>query len=254
MVDRNKILLVDDNEALCTTTKAILELENYDVSVAFDGFEALELAREKTFDVVLMDIKMPVMDGVETFKRFKKIAPGTPVIMVTGYAVEALIQEALREGAFGALQKPLDFELFYATIETALSKGGLVMVVDDERDLCSSMKEILEDRGYGVRVAYDGDSAIEKARTNNFDVIILDMNLPTKNGLETYLALREMRPEVAVILITGYLDKMGGLAKQAMERNAHVCLEKPLDMERFIPMVNEIVTRKRGGILEKARL
>ncbi len=72
-------------------------------------------------------------NGVETFKKLKQIAPQPPVIMITVYAVEDLIREALREGVFGVYHKPLNFEGLFTNIDKALPDGALILIVDDEQ-------------------------------------------------------------------------------------------------------------------------
>lgn len=173
---KSKILVVDDNEEFCRNMIDILELRGYEVVTAADGFEALELVKQDSLDLVLMDVRMPVMDGVETFKKIKEIAPDTPVIMVTAFAVEELIREALREGAFGALRKPLDFDKLFTLIEKAVSDGALILVVDDDENLCANLKANLDNKGYRVCVAYDSNMAIEKARENSFDIVLIDLS------------------------------------------------------------------------------
>lgn len=141
--EKSRILVVDDNEEFCRNVKDIVELKGYTVATAYDGFKALELVKQNGFDLVLMDIRMPVIDGVETFKKVKKIAPDTPVIMVTAFAVEDLIREALREGAFGSLKKPLDFDKLFKLIEQATPDGKLILIVDDDENLCANMQDVL---------------------------------------------------------------------------------------------------------------
>jgi len=240
MSEELKILVVDDEKEFCKNVRDILEMKGYRVALAHDGFRALELVKQNSFDLVLMDVKMPVMDGVETFKKIKEFAPDTPVIMMTAYAVEDLLREALREGAFGTLKKPLDFDKLFALIEKAIPNGALILVVDDDEHLCANMKDLLHDKGYRACVAYDGNMAIEKAWENAFDIIILDMNLPSLNGLETYLAIRDIRPNVVVIVITGYPQEMGNLAQQAVQKNAFACLEKPIDMDDLVSLLGQI--------------
>lgn len=104
------ILIVDDDESLCKTTSFILEREGYTVLTARDGLEAIERVKERSFDVVFMDIKMPGLNGVEAFKRIKRIKPEMKTIMMTGYAVDNLIRDALEEGAHSAVYKPLDMD------------------------------------------------------------------------------------------------------------------------------------------------
>ena len=110
MEERGSVLIVDDNVSLCRTLSFILGRKGYGATTAIDGSEAIERVRERPFDIIFMNIKMPVMDGVETYQRIKKITPGAAVVMMTAYAVEDLIQEALEEGAYACLYKPLDIE------------------------------------------------------------------------------------------------------------------------------------------------
>jgi len=251
MSPKLRILVVDDSEGFCRSTADILKMRDYEVATAYDGFKALELVKRDVFDLVLMDIKMPIMDGVETFKKIKEMAPDTSVIMMTGYAVEDLIREALREGAFSALNKPLDFDEIFKLIERAIPNGALILVVDDDENLCATMKDVLSDKGYRVIVAYDGNTAIEKARENNFDIMLIDLKLPALNGLETYLAIRDFRPNVVAIIITGYLQEMGKLAQQALQETAYACLEKPIDMDKLFSLLERISEEKNRGTLKK---
>jgi DNA-binding NtrC family response regulator len=251
MPGKSRILVVDDNEQFCQNVTDILEVRGYEVVTAYDGFKALELVKRNGFGLVLMDVKMPVMDGVETFKKVKETAPGTPVIMVTAFAVEDLIREALREGAFGSLKKPLDFDQLFELIERATPDGELILVADDDKNLCTNMKDVLSDNGYRVCVAYNGNKAVAKAWKNNFDVILLDLKMPVLNGLETYLSIRDFRPDVVAIIITGYPQEMSKLIGQARQEHAYTCLEKPINMDKLVSLLERIKEEKDKGILQK---
>jgi two-component system response regulator HydG len=241
------VLVVDDSEEFCRNVKDILELQDFRVDIATDGFQALKIVSQKGFDLVLMDVKMPVMSGVETFKKMKGIIPGVPIIMMTAYAVEDLIREALREGAFGCMSKPLDFEMLFDVIEDARHQGGLLLVVDDDRELTGTMTEVLTKKGFRVSVANDGNVAREKAYLGDFDVILVDLKLPPLNGLETYLEIQDIRPDIVAIIITGYMNEMGSLVSQAMKENAYACLEKPIDMDRLLTILGHIQQRRAPG-------
>jgi two-component system response regulator HydG len=119
MKDKSRILIVDDDISLCKTLSFILGHKGYAVATAQGGLEAIERVKEQSFDMIFMDIKMLPIDGVETYKRIKKIKPEAPVMMMTAYAVEKLVQKALREGAYGITYKPLDMERVVALIEEA---------------------------------------------------------------------------------------------------------------------------------------
>jgi two-component system response regulator HydG len=253
MSEKTKILVVDDNEEFCQNVTDILELHDYEVISAYDGLKAMALVIQSDFSLVLMDIKMPVLDGLKTFRKIRQIAPNTPVIMVTAYAVEELVRDALREGAYGFLKKPIDFDELLRLITQATGKGAMILVADNDRDLCSNLKEVLSDRGYRVNVAYDGNMALEEATKNNFDVVLLDIVLPMLNGLETYLAIREFRPDVVAIVITGYRQEMSELVQQALQENVCTCLEKPIDIDKLLSLLVLIKEQKAKGTLMKTQ-
>ena len=108
MEQKTSILTVDDNISLCKTMSFILRRMGYDVTIANNGYEAISRIKETHFDTIFMDIKMPGIDGVETYKKIKKIKPDAVVVMMTAYAVNELIKQAMEEGAYGIIYKPLE--------------------------------------------------------------------------------------------------------------------------------------------------
>jgi CheY-like chemotaxis protein len=119
---RTRILLVDDNEEFLDSTKDVIEDEGYEVVTAISGEEALRRVVSESFDLVIMDIKMPRMNGVDTFTEMKKVKPDIKVIMCTAYIVEATIRRALREGARAVLNKPFEMEALLSAIEGAVNE------------------------------------------------------------------------------------------------------------------------------------
>ena len=224
----------------------VLKRKGYQVSIANNGFEAIDTIKEEFFDIVFMDIKMPVLNGVETYKKIKEINEKIIIIMMTAYAVEDLIQDALKEGAYGVIYKPLDFEKILSLIEESKDTklGGLILIVDDDPGTCTTLKNILTKKGYEVGISYTGEDAIAKVQGKLFDIIFIDMKLPTLNGLETYLALKKINPELIAIMITGYHQEMDELVKEAMNNSAYTCLTKPINIEDMFVLINEILTKK----------
>jgi DNA-binding NtrC family response regulator len=244
MKNKFTILLTDDNGEFAQNLSDILELKDYSVLIASDGFQALDIIKKTPVDLVLMDIKMPVMNGVETFKKIKKITPITPVIMLTAFALEELIQESLREGAFACLKKPIDFDELFDTIEKAIPNGSMILVVDDDENLCQNLLDVLTQKGYRVTVALDSTSAIEKVRKNVFDIMLLDMKLPPLNGLETYLTIRRLCPGIVVVVITGFLSEMEDMIKMIRKNGAYALLEKPIVIDNLLHILEEIESLK----------
>lgn len=160
--------------------------------------------------------------------------------MMTAFALEDLIKEALQEGVFCVLHKPLDMGKLYSTIEMATQKNTLILVTDDDPLIGISLTKILKEKGYNVKTAKDGKSAIQMTKDSKFDILILDMKLPILNGLETFLAIREIRPYLKTIIISGYSRDKSGAVDLAMEKGAYAFLEKPLNFELLLKYLEEI--------------
>ena len=225
----------------------VFKYKGYSVAIARNGMEAIERVKEISFDIVFMDIKMPGINGVETYKKIKEINPNSTVIMMTAYAVENLVQEALKEGAYDVIYKPLDVEKV-VTLITRIEKEKQfkhILVVDDSPTVCTTMKNILFRRGYNIDIANTGETAITMVQEWKHDLIFIDMKLPTINGLETYLAIKKINPEVTAIIMTGYYQEMSGLIQQALDNSAYICLLKPLDMDEVLKMINIILEKKK---------
>jgi two-component system, NtrC family, nitrogen regulation response regulator NtrX len=121
-----KILIVDDEAAIRRSIRDILEFEKYEVVEASNGMEALVKVKQKAFDVIILDIKMPQMDGMEALGRLQVIAPDVPVIMISGHGDIDTALEAVRKGAFDYLGKPFDARRLLITVRNALDKSSLV--------------------------------------------------------------------------------------------------------------------------------
>ncbi len=119
MSEKGRVLIVDDNENLCKTLSFILNRKGYATTTVHDGPDAIKQTEKTPFDLTLMDIRMPGMNGVEAFKKIKRLKPKAAVVMMTAYSVEELVQEALEEGAFGIIYKPLDIDKVISLIEEA---------------------------------------------------------------------------------------------------------------------------------------
>ena len=104
------VLIVDDDRGIRFTLEGIIDDEGYMVRGAEDGYKAIELCKEISFQWVFMDIRMPGINGVETYLEIKKINPESRVVMMTGVSVEELVNQALAEGVFAVLYKPLPVE------------------------------------------------------------------------------------------------------------------------------------------------
>ena len=120
-----KILVIDDERSIRNTLRDILEYESYKVDDAENGIEGLKLVNSKKFDVILLDIKMPNMDGIEVLEHMMKVTD-TPIVMISGHGTIETAVEAIKKGAYDYIAKPLDLNRLLITIRNALDKSKLV--------------------------------------------------------------------------------------------------------------------------------
>ena len=116
----SKVLVVDDEHAICKELRKFLEGKGYSVKEAYSGDEALEAYKQERPDVVLLDIRMPGKDGMETLHELKALDPEASVIMVTAVYEEDIAKEAMNEGAFDYITKPINREYLEMTLMTKL--------------------------------------------------------------------------------------------------------------------------------------
>jgi len=120
MQAKQKILMVDDQPGIRILLNEIFEKEGYQTFQAANGVNALQIVKEEVPDLVILDMKIPEMDGLEILKRIKRDDPKIPVIIMTAYGELSVIQEAISLGAFTHFAKPFDIDEVIATVKQAL--------------------------------------------------------------------------------------------------------------------------------------
>lgn len=121
-----KILIIDDERSIRNSLREILEYEGYEVKDASDGVEGFKIASEEKFDIILSDIKMPKMDGLELLEKLKESGVDSQIIMISGHGTIETAVEAIRNGAFDFIAKPLDLNRVLITLKNALTNSTLV--------------------------------------------------------------------------------------------------------------------------------
>jgi DNA-binding NtrC family response regulator len=121
-----KILLIDDEKSIRKSLREILEFEKYKIQEAEDGANGLHLALNDNFDLVLCDIKMPKMDGLELLSKFNEHQLESPIVMMSGHGSIETAVEAVKKGAYDFLSKPIDLNRLLVTVRNAIEKKDLV--------------------------------------------------------------------------------------------------------------------------------
>lgn len=138
-----KLLIIDDERAIRSTLREILEYENYDVEDIDNGIDGLEMIKKGNFDLVLCDIKMNKMDGMEVLEQAQIIKPDLPFIMISGHGTVETAIEASKKGAFDFISKPPDLNRLLITVRNGLDRGTLVTETKVLKRKASKTREIL---------------------------------------------------------------------------------------------------------------
>ena len=252
--EKIKLLLVDDEEEFLASTAAALKRRGFDIHTAGDGVSALKMIEKAVFDIVVLDIKMPGIDGAEVARRLSKEHQDLPVIILTAHGSIPQAFEASKDGVYDYLAKPCDIDLLVEKIKEAVrahpvkksscrGEGISVMIVDDEEELLASMRTILERRRMIVTTAQSGPEALTLLSNTDTDVVILDIKMPEMDGLEVLQAIKKQFPAVEVILLTGHPDVDNAL--RGVKMGACEYLVKPPDLDDLLESIRKAFEMRR---------
>lgn len=235
-----RVLVVDDEEDICNNLSDILTDVGYEVDCAGNGEAALELVRRRHYDVALLDLRMPGMDGLTLYREIKKLRAGTVAILVTAYAGGATSDEAFAAGAWHVLPKPVDLPELLGLVDLAQGQP-LVLLVDDDKELCENMWQILRDRGYRVALAHDAEGAAEQLRGAAVRLVLIDMRLPDGDGSDVFRMVREAAPGAKTVLVTGNRPEMDSVVERVLAEGADAACYKPFNVPRLLDTVDRLV-------------
>lgn len=228
------VLIVDDQDSIRMSLAAVLEDSGYNIIEAENGYQAIDAVKQSSIDLVLLDIKMPGINGVQTFREIKKISPGTAVVMMTGFALEDLVEAALEEGAYSVVYKPFDVEKIISLVESVI-KSVVILVVDDHSSDRETLSLILKEKGYRVAEAAGGREAVDMVRSSRFDTILMDVKMPGMDGLTAFEEIKAIDPEAKVVFITGFSDD--DKLRQALAKDTFAVINKPFDVEALLMLL-----------------
>lgn len=187
-----KILIIDDEKAIRNALRDILEHEKHKVEEAEDGASGLEKARRGSFDVVLCDIKMPKMDGMELLEHLMAFDDSIPVVMISGHGTIDTAVEAIKKGAFDFIQKPPDLNRILVTLRNALERGSLVQETKSLRQKVQKTKA--DGNMVGSSKALEAiREMVEKVAPSDARVLITGGNGAGKEGVARMLHEKSAR-------------------------------------------------------------
>lgn len=264
------ILLMEDDATVAKGLKLVLDEEGYGVDVATTGQGALDSAEQKAFDLLVADLRLPDMDGMEVIRQVKQTRPETGVIVITGYANVHTAVDAMKTGAFDYLSKPFTEADFLGRVAAAMQKrkqrdgkeavapdeaapeepgetaaaGLRVLVVEDEPSVANGIRMILNEQGFDTEIAGTGEAGINMITDAHFDLLVIDLRLPDMDGKQVIRQAAQQLPGTPVIVITGYVSVPS--AVDALRMNVSDYLAKPFTEEAFMNTVGKAL-KKNGN-------
>jgi two-component system, NtrC family, response regulator HydG len=223
-----RILVVDDDRNMVKTLCDVLRLHGWETEGAYSGEEAIESVRQKPYSAVLMDIKMPGMDGVQALKLMRQERPDLRVLLMTAHATRDLILEAEREGAIRILPKPMGLDGLLQSLERTLRRSRSVLIG-------------LRAKGFVTVEARSLDAALKRLQAEAPAAVLLHLRVDGLEPKDSVLAIRQVSPAVALILYSGHIPTLD-LTETALPREwVFARLQKPFAVERLTALLDELL-------------
>jgi DNA-binding NtrC family response regulator len=235
---RARILVVDDELSVLLTLAANLELAGFEVREAGSGEQALELIQQESFDLILSDVCMPGISGVELHRELKRLLPEVPVVLMTAFAQEEELSEALRTGVFTVLPKPFEIGHVVQTLRRAYRRP-LALVVDPVEQDAAATAAALCALGLKARTAPPGE-LLAVMQQEDVDVCVVELETAAVGAAPTLAQLRELDPSLILIVSVG--ESSPQLMASAARAGVHAFLRKPLAPQQLV----EHIAKARG--------
>ncbi|MBN1213090.1 MAG: response regulator [candidate division Zixibacteria bacterium] len=263
-----KLLMADDEKEFLETSARALGRRDFDIHLAYDGTTALQMMQQDRYDIVILDVKMPGLDGVEVFRRMQELWPYVPVILLTGHGSINQAFQTSKEGVADYLTKPCDIDELTSHIKDVLTRAGKrikpsltpsdeenelvhVLLVDDEVELLESLKKILERRQMEIHIAQTGEKALELLKDTFIDVVVLDVKMPGMDGLEVLQKIKKSFPTVEVILLTGHPSVETAI--KGIKLGASEYFIKPAKEDALVNIIHRVYKSRRENIIKQDR-
>ena len=247
---KKTVLIVDDDKFIREQLEQILKRNFFETLQAATGEDALEIIQQGKADVVLTDVKLPGISGLDLLKKCKENSSNTEVIVITGYGSQQIAIEALRDGAIDYIEKPIVIEELNAALGRAMEKLGekedlayknSILIIDDEESAVKRLKRFVEKEGFIAFGAHSGGAGLDIIQKNKIDVVITDFQMPDINGIEVLKKAKKLYPDIEVIIITGHGEQE--LAVKALRAGAIDYLQKPINLDELLCSIDKAIEK-----------
>lgn len=232
-------LVVDDNALLVRTLCDILRLSGWEVTPATSGDSAVHAVEARDFDVVLMDIKMPGVNGVEAFRAMRSIRPGLRVVLMSAYAAPDLVAAAEREGVASVMSKPVDPRVLLALLDEG-AEPRPVLIIDTDAAFLNTLSGVLRASGYETVVADNLLHATHLLEEQRPLAVLLHLHLAGVGPRDAVSAVHSANPESALIVYSGCAGAEDELESNVPEGWVHAYIQKPFLPDKVTQVLKEL--------------
>jgi CheY-like chemotaxis protein len=248
-MEERTILVVDDERTVLEMLEMAFDRAGYSVYLAASAEEALDILKQESIPLMFIDLGLKKMNGFELCEHIRKNSPDAIIYALTGYAGlfgEYEVAEAGFDGYFG---KPVKVEILYQIAKDSFEKLNRVnsrkvikriLIVDDEKQFRKMLRKTLEQGGYEVVEAADGNEAIDRHSEHSFDLIITDIIMPGKEGIETIIEIRSNDPEAQFIVVSGSRWYGSEVEFEIAKTLGAQTLRKPFEREALFKAINKL--------------
>jgi two-component system cell cycle sensor histidine kinase/response regulator CckA len=244
------ILLVEDDEMVRELTADILKKKGYEVLEAREPYEALRISRQfdRPIHLMLTDVVMPQRSGPQLVEQIIPLHPDMKVLYMSGYAVHAIYRPGVFDPGVNFIEKPFGADALLQKIRQVLEPSGrpvtkpkgTILVVDDEPSVCALLGDLLRGEGYRVVSATDGVEAWRWMNLVACDLVITDMMLPYKDGLDLSIELRGKFPDLKIVAMSAAIDK---LEDASINDRFDAILTKPFTKKELLAVIQALLEK-----------
>jgi len=230
-----KLLVVDDEPGMCDILKKMFSPKGYEVLTATSGQDALSIIKKDNPELVLLDINMQGLNGLEVLRRIKAVSPKTKVVMVSISDDPDTKEKARVLGADGFVKKPFttshleDVVILKVSEMSKEKEPAKILIADDEEGIRDSLKKFLKERfECAVSEAANGKEALDLLRAGKFDLVFLDIKMPGISGMDVIKEKKKLDYKPCIWVITRFDSEE--VARNVIKEGADDYIPKPLSL------------------------
>lgn len=240
-----RVLVVDDDPDVRAATRSLLEVGGFEVASVDHGADALEVLASSAIDIVLSDLRMPALGGVEMLREIRRRWPELPVVLMTAFTLDPGHDPALTEGAFTLLTRRSRLTAAVGALLRAIARP-IVLVVDACELDVDAVTAFLEGQGLRAAASDDPAAAITSAGEGRVDVVVTDLR-PFQGGAALIERMRRQSAVVVTVAVSGH--SVAEMMRRVADAGSVLALRRPLSPSELLAAISEVraLPRERKG-------